>query len=168
MPAVLAGRGDVVDSLRGRRPLPALRTRTPLLGLVVGVLGILLVVYARSSLDVVVLGLGIIAGELGLVLVMPWLVVQTGRLGRWAPLATRMAMRDAGRHRLRTAAAACAIAAAGTAAVAMSTWSTTNTFVSAQTDVAFPPGVVAVQVYSDPSVEGADAQRDARLAGPPP
>ena len=62
--------------------------------------------------DAIVLGLGVIAGELGLVLVMPWLVVQTGRLGRWAPLSSRMAVRDSGRHRLRTAAAACAIAAA--------------------------------------------------------
>jgi putative ABC transport system permease protein len=154
VPAVLAGKGDVVDSLRGRRPLPALRTRTPVLGLLVGVVGILLVFYGRSKPDAVILGLGIIGGELGLVLVMPWLVVQAGRLGRWAPLSTRMAMRDSGRHRLRTAAAACAIAAASASAVAVSTWASTNSYVSSQTDVAVPPGIVAVQVYSDPAIEG--------------
>ena len=151
VPAVLAGRGDVVDALRGRRPLPALRTRTPVVGLLLGVAGVALLLYGRSKLDSVILGVGIIVGELGLVLIMPWLVVQTGRLGRWLPLAPRMAVRDSGRHRLRTAAAACAIAAAAAAAVATSTWAASESYVTASTDVPYPPGTVALQVYTDPT-----------------
>ena len=149
VPAVLAGRGDVVDALRGRRPLPALRNRTPVVGLLLGAAGIGLLVYGRSKLDSVILGVGIIVGELGLVLIMPWLVVQAGRIGRWLPLASRMAVRDSGRHRLRTAAAACAIAAAAAAAVATSTWAASESFVTQSTDVPYPPGTIAVQAFAD-------------------
>lgn len=153
VPAVLAGRGDVVDALRGRRPLPALRTRTPVVGLLLGVAGIGLLVYGRSKLDSVILGVGIIVGELGLVLIMPWLVVQAGRIGRWLPLSSRMAVRDSGRHRLRTAAASCAIAAAAAAAVATSTWAASESFVSQSTDVPYPPGTIAVQAFADGTPE---------------
>lgn len=157
VPAVLAGRGDVVDALRGRRPLPALRTRTPVVGLLLGIAGIAVLAYGRAKVDGLILGVGIIVGELGLVLVMPWLVVQTGRIGRWMPLSSRMAVRDAGRHRLRTAAAACAIAAAAAAAVATSTWAASTYYVTSSTDVPYPPGTVAVQVYGD-SAPGAQTR----------
>lgn len=151
VPAVLAGRGDVVDALRGRRPLPALRARTPVVGLVLGLAGIGVLAYGRAKVDGLVLGVGIIVGELGLVLVMPWLVVQTGRIGRWLPLAPRLAMRDSGRHRLRTAAAACAIAAAAAAAVATSTAAASTSYITSSTDVPYPVGTLALQTYADGS-----------------
>jgi putative ABC transport system permease protein len=149
VPAVLAGRGDTIDALRGRRPLPALRTRTPVVGLLLGFAGIAVVAYGRTKVDGLIMGVGIIVGELGLVLVMPWLVVQCGRLGRFLSLSPRLAVRDAGRHRLRTAAAACAIAAAGAAAVASSTWAVSESYITRSTDVAYPDGTLAVQVYDD-------------------
>ena len=149
VPAVLAGRGDTIDALRGRRPLPALRTRTPVIGLLIGFAGIAVVAYGRTKVDGLVMGVGIIVGELGLVLVMPWLVVQCGRLGRFLTLSPRLAVRDAGRHRLRTAAAACAIAAAAAAAVASSTWAVSSSYIARSTDVAYPDGTLAVQVYDD-------------------
>jgi putative ABC transport system permease protein len=148
VPAVLAGRGDVVDALRGRRPLPALRTRTPVVGLLLGLAGIAVMAYGRFKIDGLITGVGIIVGELALVLVMPWLVVQCGRLGRHLPLSARLAVRDSGRHRLRTAAAACAIAAAAAAAVATSTWAASYAYVTSSTDVPYPPGTVAVQAFT--------------------
>ncbi len=167
VPAVLAGRGDVVDALRGRRPLPALRTRTPVVGLLLGAAGVGLLLYGRAKLDTVILGVGIIVGELGLVLIMPWLVVQTGRLGRWLPLSSRMAVRDSGRHRLRTAAAACAVAAAAAAAVATSTWAASESYVTDSTDVPYPPGTIAVQVFVDgtPESQAGAATLTARTTG---
>ncbi|MFN8167900.1 MAG: ABC transporter permease [Candidatus Nanopelagicales bacterium] len=157
IPAVVAGRGDVIDTLRGRRPLPPVRTRTPLVGLLLGVVGVGLLLYGRSAggltNDPLILGAGIIAGELGLVLVMPWLVVQLGRVGRFLPLTPRLAVRDAGRHRLRTATAACAIAAAAAAAVATSTWSTSQRL---QVDASGVPYVAgALPVTFSPSFDAA-------------
>ncbi len=75
IPAVMAGRGDVIDTLRGRRPLPPVRTRTPVVGLLLGAVGVALLLYGRGaggfSTDPLILGVGLIAGELALVLVMP-------------------------------------------------------------------------------------------------
>ena len=99
---------------------------------------------ARRLLDdPLILGVGLIAGELGLVLVMPWLVVQLGRVGRFLPLTPRLAVRDAGRHRLRTAAAACAIAAAAAAAVATSTWATSQRLQVDSFGIPYVAGLVA-------------------------
>lgn len=153
VPAVIAGRSDTVGSLRGRRPLPPLRGRTPIIGLLLGVTGVAVMAYGRVKVDGLVLVVGILVGELGLVLVMPWLVVQCGRIGRWLPLSSRMAVRDAGRHRLRTAAAACAIAAAAAAGVAVSTWATSTSYVDQTTDVAFPPGTLAIQTWAAPGTD---------------
>ncbi len=149
IPAVIAGRSDTVGSLRGRRPLPPLRGRTPVIGLLLGIAGIAVMAYGRLKVDGLVLVVGILLGELGLVLVMPWLVVQCGRLGRWLPLSSRMAVRDAGRHRLRTAAAACAIAAAACAGVAVSTWATSTSTLDQSMNVAFPPGALGIQAWEE-------------------
>ena len=175
IPAVMAGRGDVVDTLRGRRPLPPVRTRTPLVGLVLGAVGIALLLYGRGvggfSTDPLILGVGLIAGELGLVLVMPWLVVQLGRVGRFLPLTPRLAVRDAGRHRLRTATAACAIAAAAAAAVATSTWATSQRlqvdssgtpYVAGSLPVSFSPSYDATVL----SATAADVRRAVDAAAP--
>jgi putative ABC transport system permease protein len=144
VPAVVAGRGDVVDTLRGRRPLPALRRSLPLVGLATGGLGLLVMVYGVLQLDAVILGVGVVLGELGIVLLMPWIIVQTGRFGGRLPLAGRLAVRDSGRHRMRTAAAACAVAAAAAAAVGVSAaYGATATYATS-TDVATLPDVSVV------------------------
>jgi putative ABC transport system permease protein len=144
VPAVVAGRGDVVDTLRGRRPLPALRRSLPLAGLGTGLVGLAVMVYGVLQLDAVVLGVGVVLGELGIVLLMPWIIVQTGRFGGRLPLSARLAVRDSGRHRMRTAAAACAVAAAAAAAVGVSAaYGATATYATS-TDVATLPDVSVV------------------------
>jgi putative ABC transport system permease protein len=144
VPAVVAGRGDVVDTLRGRRPLPALRRSLPVAGLGTGLVGLAVMVYGVLQLDPVILGVGVVLGELGIVLLMPWIIVQTGRFGGRLPLSARLAVRDSGRHRMRTAAAACAVAAAAAAAVGVSAaYGATATYATS-TDVATLPDVSVV------------------------
>ncbi len=162
VPAVIAGRGQVLDTLRGRRPLPPVKARTPLIGVGLGAAGIALMLYGRTMRppDAVVLGCGLVLAELGLVLVMPWLVVQATRLGPFLPLTPRMALRDSGRHRLRTATAACAIAAAAAAAVATSTWQTSQTAQFSFSGQPYVVGSLVVQGGPDAGPTGvADARR---------
>ena len=123
------------------------------------------------STDPLILGVGLIAGELGLVLVMPWLVVQLGRLGRFLPLTPRLAVRDAGRHRLRTATAACAIAAAAAAAVATSTWATSQRLQVASSGIPYVAGSLAVSFSPSydatvGSASAADVRRAVEAAAP--
>ena len=140
VPAVVAGRGDVVDTLRGRRALPPIRRGVPVLGLLLGAAGVGLVAYGVSRYDGVVIGIGIVVGELGLLVVMPalvaWLSKPAGRL----PLAPRLAVRDAGRHRMRTTAAAVAVAAAAAGATGAAAIAATSALLASGTGVAYPEG----------------------------
>ena len=142
IPALAAGKGEVIDTLRGRRPLPKIRTRLPFLGLGMGASGLLVMAYGVMQVDTLVLAVGVVLAQLGVVVLMPWLVVQTGRIGRFLPLSSRLAVRDAGRHRMRTAAAACAIAAASAAAIGVSAAIGSASTYRATTDVAILPDVV--------------------------
>ena len=146
VPAVMAGRGDVIDALKGQRPLPPVRRRTPILGVVMAAIGLAITAYGVGQSDALVLGVGVIVGELGLVLLMPWLVVQLGRPAARLPVSLRMAVRDSGRHRMRTAAAACAVMAAAAAAVAASSWAVSSATLAGGSDRNVPDGVVVAQV----------------------
>jgi putative ABC transport system permease protein len=146
IPAEAAGRGDVIDTLKGRRALPPVRTRVPVLGLVLGALGVLVMTYGATIPDGVVLGIGVATAEIGLVLLMPFLVSRGALVARWLPLAPRLAVRDAGRHRMRTTAAACAIAAAAAAAVAVSAWASSYALTSQASDVTYVEGVLPLMV----------------------
>ncbi len=88
-------------------------------------------------------------------------MVQLGRLGRFLPLTPRLAVRDAGRHRLRTATAACAIAAAAAAAVATSTWATSQRLQVGSSGIAYVAGSlpVAFAPSYDATVRGATADQ---------
>jgi putative ABC transport system permease protein len=146
VPAEAAGRGDVIDTLKGRRALPPVRTRVPILGLVLGGVGVLTMAYGTTIPDAVVLGIGVATAELGLVLLMPFLVSRGALVARWLPLAPRLAVRDAGRHRMRTTAAACAIAAAAAAAVAVSAWASSYALTSQAADVTYVEGALPLLV----------------------
>jgi putative ABC transport system permease protein len=115
-----------------------------LLGLVIGLLGLGVMAYGVTRLDSLVLVVGIVTAELGVVLVMPWLVVRTAAVAGRLPLGPRIAVRDAGRHRMRTTAAACAIAAAAAAAVGTTAAAGSLSYGYQYSDVPVAPGVVAV------------------------
>ncbi|RZS89952.1 putative ABC transport system permease protein [Motilibacter rhizosphaerae] len=135
LPARAAARQDVVAVLAGRRPLPPLRRRVPVTGLVLCVLGAV-VAALGSALGLAVAhssaaggprryaAAGLIAGgagltELGLVLASGAVVALLGRVATRLPVAPRLALRDAARQRSRTAPAVAAVLTAVTGACAV-------------------------------------------------
>ena len=123
LPARTAARDDVVAGLTGRRGSVASGRRTPAVGLSMAALGFVVAAYAahppaRFTLILV----GAVISELGFVICSPAIVGLAGRLARFAPLAPRLALRDASRHRGRTGPAVAAIMAAVAGSIAVSTY----------------------------------------------
>ncbi|MFI6479585.1 FtsX-like permease family protein [Nonomuraea sp. NPDC050663] len=71
----------------------------------------------RDLNDVLVVAAAVVV-VLGVIALMPWLVVRSGRAARRLPLVLRLPVRDASRHRVRTASAAAAVMAVTAAALA--------------------------------------------------
>ncbi|WP_066942826.1 ABC transporter permease [Microtetraspora fusca] len=112
VPAVQAARWDVAAALAGRRDTGRDRAGRPLLGTLVAVLGVAALTYAALSgrLDAYIAGA--LLGQLGLVMITPWLIRRIGPLARRLPLPLRLAVRDGVRNRGRTAPAVVAVMAA--------------------------------------------------------
>jgi putative ABC transport system permease protein len=123
VPAVSASRQSVLTSLTGRRGVRHANRTMPVIGLAAVCLGGGLAVFGslRTDSTMVVAGGSAIA-ELGIVALTPTLVGLFGRLGRWLPLAPRLALRDAVRNRGRTAPAVAAVLAAVAGTVAVATY----------------------------------------------
>nr|WP_055505173.1 FtsX-like permease family protein [Nonomuraea pusilla] len=127
VPAVSAARQDPVQVLAGRSAEARGRPARPLPGLVLAVLGLGAVALAAWKGDVAAtvasIRLSVVASSIplvfGLVALMPWLVQITGRWAARLPLPLRLSVRDAGRHRTRTASAVAAVMAATMGAVAI-------------------------------------------------
>lgn len=121
-PARTASRADVVTVLAGRRgELPA-RRRVAWIGLGLGGVGVALSIVAAVTSQAVLLAAGVIVLELGLVMAAGALVALAGRLAPRFGVAGRFALRDAHRHRSRTAPAVAAVLAAVAAATAGMIW----------------------------------------------
>ncbi|GAA1823452.1 FtsX-like permease family protein [Actinomadura chokoriensis] len=113
VPAAQAARTDVVAVLSGRREAPAAARRGwPVAGGVLVVAGVALCLEGVRKWREFGAAIGAAAIIIGLVLTCPWLVGAAGRLARRLPLPLRLAVRDAGRNRARTAPAVAAIMAA--------------------------------------------------------
>jgi putative ABC transport system permease protein len=113
LPARAAAKQDVVGALAGRRPDIKIRKRTPILGILTTAAGIGLTWYgAVRNVGSPSLAIGAAVGEIGLVACIPALVGLVGRLARYLPLASRLALRDSTRNRGRSAPAVAAIMAA--------------------------------------------------------
>ncbi|MFJ8045071.1 FtsX-like permease family protein [Kitasatospora sp. NPDC096147] len=131
-PALQAGRREVLAGLTDRDPVRRSGRWVPLAGLLLGLAGAGLavggavlapvggmpVLAGLSVRSLTVLGGGVLA-ELGLLLVTPLLLAGLGRLARRFPVGPRLALRDASRHRSRTAPAVAAVLAAVAGAVAV-------------------------------------------------
>ncbi|MEV6978979.1 FtsX-like permease family protein [Kitasatospora sp. NPDC093806] len=122
VPAVQASRQDVVSALTGRDSLKPPSRKLALLGLLMlaggSALALLGATAGFGSRALAVLG-GSVVAELGMVALTPYLVGLFGRIGRWLPLAPRLALRDSIRHRGRTAPAVAAVMAAVAGSVAV-------------------------------------------------
>ncbi|KDN83723.1 triacylglycerol lipase [Kitasatospora cheerisanensis KCTC 2395] len=115
LPALQAGRREVLDGLTDRDPVRRSGRWTPLLGLAAVLAGAALALYgavlAPTGGMPVLAGLstrtlsvltGATLAELGLLLFTPALLALLGRLARLLPVGPRLALRDAARHRSRT------------------------------------------------------------------
>ena len=134
LPARTAARQDVVVALTGRRGVVRTRRRYPVVGLVTAALGAALALgggaYAltlpsdgaatsRQSLVAGMILVGAVLTQLGLIVATPALIGGAARLGRFLPLAPRLALRDAARHRGRSAPAVAAVLGAVAGSVAL-------------------------------------------------
>ncbi|WP_188191618.1 FtsX-like permease family protein [Nonomuraea sp. SYSU D8015] len=119
VPAVQASRQSPAQVLAGRAAVDTReRAGRPMVGIVLVVLGLGGSVYAVSH-GVLSVAASAVLLVLGLVALMPWLVRATGGLAARLPLALRLSVRDASRHRVRTASAAAAVMAATMGAVTL-------------------------------------------------
>ncbi|RKE20633.1 FtsX-like permease family protein [Streptomyces sp. TLI_171] len=132
LPALQAGRRPVLAGLTDRDPVRRSGRWTPLLGLAAVLGGAALALYGAvagpvggppvaAGLSVRTLAVlsGAVLAELGLLLFTPLLLAGLGRLAGRLPLGPRLALRDAARHRSRTAPAVAAVLAAVAGAVAV-------------------------------------------------
>jgi putative ABC transport system permease protein len=120
-PSFAAARQDVVAVLAGRRGQTRTPVWSPVLGVVLlgaGIGGSVLGGGRPSGGETYIAGAAISA-VLGMVLLIPLAVAQLGRLARALPLTARFAVRDAARHRSRTAPAVAAVAATVAGVVAL-------------------------------------------------
>jgi putative ABC transport system permease protein len=122
MPARTASRQNVVAALTGRRGQRTSLRRTPVLGVAAAVAGTLVALHGAQQRSINTILAGSAIAELGLVATTPFLVGVAGRLGRFLPLAPRLAVRDAARNRGRTAPAVSAVLAAVAGSVAVGTY----------------------------------------------
>ena len=121
VPAVLAARQDVVAVLTGRRGETRPTRWSPALGTVLLLAGVGGAAYGarRPANGEVAIALAAVLAVLGMVLLTPLAVSRLGRLARLLPLPARFAVRDAARHRSRTAPAVAAVAATVAGVVAL-------------------------------------------------
>jgi putative ABC transport system permease protein len=118
--AVSASRVNVIAALSGRTPQRKVRKRWTVIGLIV-IAGGVAAGFAGVTLWNMPLMAGSIVGlQLGLVACTPMLVALIAKLGRWLPLAPRMALREAGRNRGSTAPAIAAVMGVVAAGIAIS------------------------------------------------
>ncbi len=111
-PARTASRADVVDSLAGRRGHVPHRRIVSWVGVGVAALGLALGVLAAVSGQPILLAVGAVGVEIGIVMSAGGLLSLVGTLAPRLGVAGRFALRDAVRHRSRTTPAVAAVVAA--------------------------------------------------------
>lgn len=120
VPAWQAANQDVVAALAGRRGQASARRRVAMAGVVVAAVGTAMALVGASQRQPYLLVGGTALAELGLIAATGALIVLIARAARRFPMAPRLALRDAARHRGRTAPAVAAVMAAVAGSVAIS------------------------------------------------
>jgi putative ABC transport system permease protein len=119
VPAFITARQNVVASLAGRRGVTRSKKRWLILGLAMTAVGTAVVAFGTMQISTEIMLVGLIIGELGLVLCTPAMVGLISRIGRILPVAPRIALRDAARNRAAAAPAISAVMAAVAGSVAL-------------------------------------------------
>jgi putative ABC transport system permease protein len=112
VPAWIAARQDVVAALAGRRGITRSRRRWVVVGASLGVAGAGVTGAGAWTMSWSLIVAGLVVVEFGLVLCTPAIVGLVARLGRFAPVAPRIALRDTSRNRTAAAPAISAVMAA--------------------------------------------------------
>ena len=163
VPAWLASRQDVVRVLAGRRGDRRPTALSPILGLIL--IGVGLWLTWQGTRGPVVgmgetwIGFGAVFAVVGTVLLVPVVVDLIGRVAGRAPLAVRYAVRDAARHRTRTAPAIGAALASVAGVVALGIANASDEAGNRENYVAeLPMGTGLVTYWSDgkPADEAAE------------
>ena len=122
LPSMRLGRLDIIGVMRGQSVSPRLNKVVPVVGLVLAVIGGAVVLSAaqlRGGGDFRV-AIGAVGLVLGTLLLVPAILVAFGRLAARLPVAPRIAIRDAARHRSRSTPTVAAILAGVVALTAFS------------------------------------------------
>ncbi|GAA2725997.1 FtsX-like permease family protein [Actinocorallia aurantiaca] len=119
VPARQAARTDTAEVMAGRRSVPPPRRGLPVLGAVLIAAGVALVPLGLDALREFSAAFGAALIIIGFVLLIPALIALTARFADRLPLPLRLAVRDADRHRVRTAPAVSAIMAVTAALTAL-------------------------------------------------
>ncbi|MFG1993994.1 FtsX-like permease family protein [Actinoplanes sp. NPDC048988] len=119
VPAITAGRHDVVHGLTGRAGVVRSRRRWIVAGVALLVVGGALAVVGAVTASPAGILVAVVALEAGLVLVTPGIIGLLGRIGHVLPLPLRIALRDTARNRASAAPAVAAVMAAVAASVAI-------------------------------------------------
>ncbi|MEV7181980.1 FtsX-like permease family protein [Kitasatospora sp. NPDC093679] len=160
VPAFQAARTDVVEALTGRGSVRPPSRRLAVVGLVVVGIGAALALLGTFT-GAAGRTLGTLGGsalaELGMIACTPMLVGLFGRLGRHLPLSPRLALRDAVRHRGRTAPAVAAVMAAVAGSVAVGIYTASSDLEQRQQYRAeLPAGSVRLMADQGPGTATAD------------
>ncbi|MEU2201504.1 ABC transporter permease [Isoptericola sp. NPDC019482] len=162
LPARRASKADVVAVLAGRRGETSYRRWPVVVGAALGAVGFAGALAAGLAGQALGVAAGVVAGELGLVLACGGIVAALGRLARHLPLAWRFALRDAARHRGRTAPALAAVlvAVAGASGGLVYSYSQTAHNDRSQALVAAPDVLVIAPAYHETHMQLTPAEGD--------
>ncbi|WP_307870939.1 FtsX-like permease family protein [Micromonospora sp. C51] len=151
-PAWTAARQDVVAGLAGRRTPPVHRRRWLAIGVALAAGGTVVAAIGAVVTSQPVILAGLVLGELGLVFATPTLVGLLARLGRFLPLAPRIAVRDASRNRASAAPAISAVMAAVAGSVALGLFlASDNARTDQRNQALLPERTVLVTTGGDPA-----------------
>ncbi|MEV6207500.1 FtsX-like permease family protein [Kitasatospora sp. NPDC051914] len=160
VPAFQAARTDVVEALTGRGSVRPPSRQLAVVGLVTVGSGAALALLGTFT-GAAGRALGVLGGsalaELGMIACTPMLVGLFGRLGRHLSLSPRLALRDAVRHRGRTAPAVAAVMAAVAGSVAVGVYTASDDLEQRRNYRAeMPAGAVRLMADDGPGLRSAD------------
>ncbi|MEU6859425.1 FtsX-like permease family protein [Glycomyces sp. NPDC046736] len=147
--AISASRVNVVAALMGRTPGRKGSKRWLVLGLVMVGAGMASGFGGITLWSLPLMAAAIVLLQLGLVACTPALLAAAARLGRWMPLAPRMALREAGRNRGSAAPAIAAVLGVVAGGMAFTLVVTAdNVRNESNQDRALPEGTTTLDLYS--------------------
>ena len=176
IPARGLARLDIVAVMRGQSVSPPARFRMPVAGLILAGAGAVGVFWSTAQTPrwndqlmlVVVPVVAMLSAVLlvvGTLLLVPMVLVGVARLGRSAPVAVRMALRDAARQRGRaTSTVAAILAGMSVLAAVLVTMQSVAVFAGRQYVPQRPEGQGLVVPYIDPSAGPSAERSETRVA----